>query len=90
MTKKDKFIDFNNEKNDDVCLDIDPKEFRINDRDAIKIIKKVSKYGNVTEFQEFPQEKRDKFIKMLKESGLSIRQISRLTGISKGIVEKIH
>ena len=34
-----KFIDFNTEKNDEVCLDIDPKEFRINDSDAIKIIK---------------------------------------------------
>ena len=30
--KKDKFIDFNTEKNDEVCLDIDPKEFRINER----------------------------------------------------------
>lgn len=90
LMKKDKFIDFNTEKNDEVCLDIDPKEFRINDSDAIKIIKKVSKSDNATEFQELPQEKRDKFIKRLKESGLSIRQISRLTGISRSIVEKIH
>lgn len=90
LMKKNEFIDFNNEKNDDICLDIDPKEFRINDSDAMKIIKKVSKCDNVTEFQELPQEKRDKFIKKLKEKGLSIRQISRLTGISKGIVEKIH
>ena len=50
-----KFIDFNTEKNDEVCLDIDPKEFRINDSDAIKIIKKVSKSDNATEFQELPQ-----------------------------------
>ena len=37
--KKDEFIVFNGEKNDDVCLDIDPKGFRINDSDAKKIIK---------------------------------------------------
>ncbi len=42
LVKKDEFIAFNNEKNDDVCLDIDPNEFRINDSDARKIIKKVS------------------------------------------------
>ena len=90
LMKKDEFIAFNNEENDDICLDIDPKEFRINDSDARKIIKKVSKCDNVTEFQELPQEKRDKLIKKLKEKGLSIRQISRLTGISKGIVERIH
>lgn len=90
LMKKDEFIAFNKEKNDDICLDIDPKEFRINDSDARKIIKKVSKCDNATEFQELPQEKRDKFIRKLKEKGLSIRQISRLTGISKGIVERIH
>ena len=71
-------------------MDIKPKEFRINDSDAKKIIKRVSKCDNATEFQELSQEKRDKFIKKLKENGLSVRQISRLTGISKGIVEKIH
>ena len=71
-------------------MDIDPKEFRINDSDARRIIKKVSKCDNATEFKELPQEKRDKFIKKLKEKGLSIRQISRLTGISKGVVEKIR
>ena len=89
LMKKDEFIAFNNEKNDDVCLDIDPKEFRVNDSDAMKIIKKVSKCDNATEFQELSQEKRDRNIRKLKEKGLSIRQISRLTGISFAIVRKI-
>ncbi|MBO5066562.1 MAG: transposase, partial [Clostridia bacterium] len=89
LLKKDEFIDFNNENNDDICLDIDPKEFRINDSDARKTIKKVSKCDNATEFQELPQEKRDKYIRKLKERGLSIRQISRLTGVSFAIVRKI-
>ena len=89
LLKKDAFIAFNNEKNDDICLDIDPKEFRINDSDAREIIKKVSKCDNATEFQELPQEKRDKYIRKLKERGLSIRQISRLTGVSFAIVRKI-
>ena len=89
LMKKEEYILFNNEKNDDVCLDIDPKEFRINDSDARKIIKKVSKCNNATEFQELSQEKRDKYIRKLKERGLSIRQISRLTGVSFAIVRKI-
>jgi len=89
MLSKEKFIEFNNEKNEDVCLDINPKEFRINDADARKILKKVSKCDNATEFQLLEQKKRDKHIKNLKESGLSIRQISRLTGVSFSIVRKI-
>ena len=88
LIKKDEFIAFNNEKNDDVCLDIDPKEFRINDSDARKIIRKISKCHNATEFQELSQEKRDRYIRKLKERGLSIRQISRLTGVSFAIVRK--
>ena len=31
-----------------------------------------------------------KHIKKLKDKGLSIRQISRLTGVSKGMVERIR
>ena len=86
---KDEFIAFNNEKNDDICLDIDSKEFRINDSDARKIIRKISKCDNATEFQTLSQERRDKYIRKLKERGLSIRQISRLTGVSFAIVRKI-
>lgn len=90
MMDKDKFIVFNNEKNDDVCLDIDYKKLRLNDTDAKKIIKTISNCDSATEFQELSQEQRGKLIKKLKENGLSIRQISRLTGISKGIVEKFQ
>ena len=89
LLKKDEFIAFNNEKNDDVCLDIDPKGFRINDSDARKIIKKVSKCDNATEFQLLEQKQRDIYIKRLKYKGLSIRQISRLTGVSFAVVRKI-
>jgi lambda repressor-like predicted transcriptional regulator len=34
--------------------------------------------------------KRNLYIKELREKGLSIRQISRVTGVSKGSIEKIR
>ncbi len=89
MMGKEEFIEFNNEKNDDVCLEIEDISFRMSDKDASEIIKKISKCENTTEFQLIEQKQRDKYIKKLKQNGLSIRQISRLTGVSKGIVEKI-
>ncbi len=89
LMKRDEFIAFNNENNDDNCLDIDEKDFRINDIDAKKIIKKISKCDSATEFQELEQKKRDEYIKKMKDKGLSIRQISRLTGISFSIVRKL-
>ena len=89
MLSKESFVAFNNESCNDVCLDLNSKEFRINDVDAQKVLKKVSKCDNATEFQQIEQKQREKYIKKLKENGLSIRQISRLTGVSFAIVRKI-
>jgi hypothetical protein len=62
---------------------------RLADEQAKSIILKVSKCKNAREFQKMDIITRDVKIKKLKEKGLSIRQISRFTGISKDIVEKI-
>lgn len=89
ILEKDDFIKFNNESNNDVCLDVEEKDFRINDIDARKIIQEVSKCSNATEFQKLLPKDRNEIIVKLKQRGLSIRQISRLTGISKGKVERL-
>ena len=57
--------------------------------EAKRIIKKHSKCETATDFQLLDIKERNKCIKKFKEKGVSIRQISRLTGISKGIVERI-
>ena len=85
---KEDFIKFNNENNADICLDIEENNFRLTDEEAKIIIQKVSKCKNVTEFQNLSIDKRDKYVKVLRENGLSIRQISRLTGVSFNIVRK--
>ncbi len=73
------------DKND--CLDISENR-RLTDEDAIKIIKEVCQINSCNEVQEVEKGQRDKYLKALKEQGLSTRQISRLTGISRGIVLK--
>ena len=89
IISKEDFVKLHKEENDDKCLDCDMHEFRLNDTDARRIIQKVCKCTNTTEIQTIEIEQRNKYIKKLKEKGLSIRQISRLTGISKEIVERI-
>lgn len=72
------------------CLDVEEnKTIRVTDEEAKRIIKKYSKCENVTEFQTLEHKKRDKYIRIFKEKGISIRQISRLTGVTKGVVERI-
>ena len=89
MIGKDEFIKFNNQMNDDKCLELEDFKFRLTDEQAKKIIVKISKCKSASEFQELDIIKRDRFIKAFKENDLSVRQISRLTGINFGIVRRI-
>lgn len=89
MLDKEQFIIFNNEQNSDICLEVDDTRKNINDIDAKKIIKRITNCDSVSEFQELSKEQRERYILKLKESGLAIRQISRLTGTSFYLVRKI-
>ena len=83
------FVRFNNEDNNDICLDITEQEFRLSDNDAIKVLRKISRCDSINDFQALEKDKRDRCIKKLKEEGLSIRQISRITGVGFAIVRNI-
>ena len=84
---KEQFIEFNNEFNDDICLDIRDNDFRLTDDEALKIIWKICKCKSVSDFQKLDKIKRNYYIEKLYKHGLSIRQISRLTGLSRKIIE---
>ncbi|RKD34252.1 transposase [Thermohalobacter berrensis] len=82
------FKEFNIQENDDKCLEY-KKLVRINDKEAAKIIMKVAKVKNTTQIQKFQKERRDKVIRELRNKGLSIRQLERLTGISFSIIRRV-
>lgn len=84
------FSKFLNETSFERFLDVPKAEaMRLTDEQAEVIIKKVSKCENASKIQTLPAEKRDIYLNELHKRGLSIRQISRLTGVSKGIIEKV-
>jgi len=85
----DEFVAFNKTDSDDTCLENEVAPFRLNDSDAIKILKEICNCETVEDFQNIHVSDRNVYIKRLREKGLSIRQISRLTGVSKGIVERV-
>ena len=85
------FAEYHLEHNIDVCLDVDDNFVaRVTDEDAERIIYKISKCASVADFQCLDIKRRDKYLKKFRNEGLSIRQISRLTGISCGIVRKFN
>ncbi len=89
MIGKDEFIKFNNQMNDDQCLELQDIKFRLTDEQAKKVMLKISKCNSASEFQELDINKRNEYIRGFKENDLSVRQISRLTGINFGIVRRI-
>ncbi len=86
---KEDFAIFNNEKVFESCLDVEDKpKVKVTDEQAKKIIEKISKCKNVAEFQALANILKEKYIKKFHEKGISVRQIARLCGVSKGMVEK--
>ena len=55
---------------------------------AREIIQKCSRCKTITECQSLEEEKKAQAVRKIYEKGVSIRQISRLTGSTKGLVEK--
>lgn len=83
----EQFLEYHAAESEDKCLEVED-HYRLTDEDAKAIILKVSKCKNASEFQLLDCKKRNACIHALHERGLSIRQISRLTGLSKKLVER--
>jgi len=55
---------------------------------AEKSPSRVCKINSVDDWRKFDRNTRDNDLGRLKQEGLSVRQISRLTGLNRGIVLK--
>ena len=89
FVSKEQFEEFNAKNTIETCLDLEEKKFvKVTDEQAIKIIHKIANCKNIAEFQHLEEKQRIKYVQKLKVKGLSVRQISRLTGTGKGLVEK--
>ena len=87
VSQKD-FIDFNCEKNSDLCLDIEEEIPRLSDEIATSIMQRLSGCRNVTEFQSLDIDRRDNVLCSMRKAHISMKQASRITGISYGVIKK--
>ena len=81
------YMEFIQAENDDECLEWD-RDINEDDR-AVKRIKELLDINNCFDVQKFDPQGRNEAIRILRKNGLSIRQIERLTGISRGIIQKV-
>jgi len=81
------FREFNGKSNSDMCME-DDRKFKISDSELKKHLAETG-ITNPNELMKLEKCKRVEMLKKLKAvNGATIRQISRITGISKGIVER--
>ncbi|WP_409228406.1 transposase [Gudongella sp. SC589] len=83
----DLFIEFMTQNNEDK-IPVFEDNIRLTDAE---VIEKICAMGlsNMSEMQKLDKNKRNSYLKALKMTrGISIRQISRITGISKGTIER--
>jgi len=73
---------------DERCLDVEERR-AIGDGTAAKIICDTCGVLSGTELQRWDRKERDEALRQLKQKGLSIRQLERLTGINRGVVQKV-
>lgn len=84
----DMFIEYMNQKND-YSFPVFEDYIKLTDSEVLNKIYDMG-IANIIEFQKLEKTIRNNLIKELKMTkGISIRQISRITGTSKGIVERV-
>ena len=90
--KRDKAIDlyisYMNEDNEDECLDLDNK-IVLSDNDVLTYLRSLG-VENISALQQMDLASRNDIIKKIKNlDAISLRQISRITGISKSVIGRI-
>ncbi len=83
------FIEFHSIDSDSDFIDLHNIKRRIPDDVAAEMIKDFFNVNHPTDISNFSLLDRRNAIFLLYEKGISIRQINRLTGISRGVIERI-
>jgi len=83
------FVEFHSYDSDSTFLDLHNIRRRLPDDVAIEKIKLLCKVNSPTDLSKFSLSDRRNVIFSLYENGISARQINRLTGIPRGVVDRI-
>lgn len=89
MVSKKEFIAFNNAFADDVCIDMDDRsELILNDAQVEEILKQYVHINDAERFCDLDESGQAECMRFLRDNGVAIRQICRVTGISYYKVRK--
>jgi len=84
----DEFLKLNKTMSNDSDIDDYTPRVRVTDDEARATIIRICNFSSFDDFRSITRKERDLYLSKIKNCGISIRQISRLTGVSKAIVER--
>ena len=85
----DEFAAFHRQEDFDAgCIDIAARRRRVDDEAALGVALELFGDAGLGEVKALPKKDRDAALARMKESGLTVRQIQRLTGVSLGVISK--
>ena len=73
--------------NEDRCMDYDTKD-GYDDEEALQLLTKITGNSNPQNIQYLDRTTRDAMLRQMKAEGLTVRQLSRLTGINRNIIQR--
>jgi len=88
MMYVDQFIEYHQRITEEKVMEY-AEESRITDAEGKALMAKISGCSNAEEFLKLDEKKREEYIREIRSKGMSIRQISRLTGVSIGVIRRI-
>ncbi|WP_373665478.1 hypothetical protein SPSIL_021410 [Sporomusa silvacetica DSM 10669] len=82
------FKDYNNENNSDKCLDYTEK-VAVSDKAVMDYLSEMG-ITSISQLQQLNKEQRDEVIRKAKKiEGITIRQLARITGFSKSVIDRL-
>ena len=88
MISKEEFVRFHKKVEKTECMEVKEQKPRLTDEAAKKVIKEICGCESIEQFQKLPGDTQNEYITKFREANISIRQISRLTGVTIGIIRK--
>lgn len=84
FNNQDDLIAFLNQKNSDCCMEY--MSAKCDDAYALNVLKSISNCSSISEFNKLNLQDRNLYLTILSKTGISISQMSRITGISRPII----
>ena len=82
------FKKFSNKNNEDRCMEYDEK-MRVTDEEVFASLAEINIY-NISQLAQLEKSQRNEIIKSMKSiDGITIRQISRITGVPKSVIQRL-